>query len=134
MNFNTPHLWILLVFIGLSFLQWLIRRLQEQSAVNRQKQQAARRRDEILRTGREPDAPAQPAPSSPDAAARQARLRELRQKQLEEMRRKNSRQSPTTTVEARVPPRPSTTPARPTPTLGAPTGARQGARPGAGPG
>lgn len=104
------QIWILLAFVALSFLQWLIRRLQEQSAINKKKQAEARRREEILRTGRDPDQqPArQPdtASVSAEAAARQARLRELRQKQLEEMRRKGQ-PKPAPSAQVRVPPRPA---------------------------
>jgi len=101
------QIWILLAFVALSFLQWLIRRLQEQSAINKKKQAEARRREEILRTGRDPDqqnrAP-DTASVSAEAAARQARLRELRQKQLEEMRRKGQPR-PAPSTQARVPTR-----------------------------
>lgn len=101
------QIWILLAFVALSFLQWLIRRLTEQSAINRKKQAEARRREEILRTGRDPDQQTrQPdtASVSAEAAARQARLRELRQKQLEEMRRKGQPR-PVPGAQVRVPPR-----------------------------
>lgn len=141
MNFQGGHLWVLLVFVAISFLQWLVRRLQEQSTITKQKQALERRRTEMLRTGRDPDEEAadkrrvaqSQSPAGADAAARQARLRELRQKQLEEMRRKNQRQpSASQTVEVRVPQRTTgASPARRTPTVGAPptAGPRPPSRP-----
>ncbi len=140
MNFQSGHLWVLLVFVAISFLQWLVRRLQEQSTITKQKQALERRRTETLRTGRDPEEDAaaqrraaqtqtqpQAAPGN-DAAARQARLRELRQKQLEEMRRRNQGRpaSNQQTVEVRVPQRTAGAgPARRTPTVGAPQPAGQ---------
>ena len=110
------QIWILLAFVALSFLQWLIRRLQEQSAIKRKKQAEQRRQEEILRTGRDPDQQArQPdtASVSAEAAARQARLRELRQKQLEDMRRKGQPR-PAPGAQARVPqPSPTQRPGSP---------------------
>ncbi len=140
---NQPHFWVLLVFIGLSFLQWMIRKSQEQAAINRKRQEAMRKREEQLRTGRDPDdeqqksRPAQPTPASAEAAARQARLRELRQKQLEELRLRNARNRAGSTpanVEVRAPqrtaqPQPSTARGRPTPpTVARPTATTPPAR------
>lgn len=86
MNFNSSQLWILLVFVGLSLLQWIIRKSQEQASINKQKQAALRRTEEALRTGRDPSALDEERKKEETrqrdlAAARQATLREIRRQQ-----------------------------------------------------
>lgn len=77
---------ILLIFAGISTLSWVFGKLREQAELKRARDEARRRRDEELRTGRAVETP---APGTRQSAA-QSRAQELaarRQAQLEQLRR-----------------------------------------------
>lgn len=136
MNWNwlqRPDLIILFAVLGLSFFQWLFRKLREQSEINRRKRALQVQRDEAMRRGQivdrrtpQPPQPAQrsqPTPAtsvSTDVQARQERLRELRRQQLEQLRQRQQAQR---SAAAKQSP-PSRHPART-----APTSRQQSARP-----
>lgn len=89
------QVWIFVLLAAFSAISWAVKKLQEQAAIKAAQEREARRSDEILRTGRDPQAQAEAAraPGSLDDA--QARLRELaqrRQAQLRELRKREQAQ------------------------------------------
>lgn len=95
MNWNSPNLWLFLIFIILPALQWVAQRIKEKREVAKAAERIRRQKDESLRTGR-PPAEEQAVASeraqtqvSLDAAQREAiqrrqqQLRELRQRQMQ---------------------------------------------------
>lgn len=81
------NLWVLAIFLAMSFGSWLLNQLREQAKLKKARDEARRRYEEQLRTGRtEPSRSVAPAPvaapSAEEAAQRrQAQLRELRKQQ-----------------------------------------------------
>lgn len=102
MNHVPGHLWVLFAFLALSFIQWMARKAREQQIINQRKREAARRQEEMLRTGRVSETSASAAPrtlsqgapppplrgANPPAGTREQQLRELRRQALEAQRRK----------------------------------------------
>jgi len=83
----NSQLVIILIFAGISTLSWVFGKLREQAELKRARDDARKRRDEELRTGRSEQEPS-PAAARPTAA--QSRAQELaarRQAQLEQLRR-----------------------------------------------
>jgi hypothetical protein len=86
---NQINLYIFLLVLAASGLSWLFRQLNEAKERKRALQAEQRRKDEILRTGRDPSETAANPMQEADAnqrlreiaARRQAQLRELRKKQ-----------------------------------------------------
>lgn len=135
------QLYIFLIIIGFSVLQWVIRKLNEQSQVRKLKAEQERRRMEALRTGRpDPTTQQRREQPRPQPAGRQsgqasgqsgqsygqtdarARLREIqarREAQLEALRRQRSQQAqPTQQTRQPEPakqPQPSRSPQPPRP-------------------
>lgn len=89
--------WLQLLFfvavLGAPALSWVIQKLREQADVKRQRTEAARRREEELRTGRvsQPQQASQP-PAREDRMTELQRLAERRQQQLRELRARQERQ------------------------------------------
>lgn len=86
---NNLQFWVFVIVFAFSGISWVVRKLQEQAAIKAAKDREARRREEILRTGRDPAAGDGASEGSLDDA--QARLRELaqrRQEQLRELRKR----------------------------------------------
>lgn len=125
-----PHLWVIFAFAALSFVQWMYRKSMEQRQANQRKREAARRQEELLRTGRIANAPpspqrtltpgaappARPAPN-PAASTREQQLRELRRQALEAQRRKaQAQQSGRAGAGGAIADRPRIEPQNPTPT------------------
>ncbi len=85
--FNNNSFWIVLVFMGLSLASWVMGHLREQLRRKRANDEARRRFEEQLRTGRDPqqEPRAQPQARTPTmeelAARRQAQLEEIRRRQ-----------------------------------------------------
>ena len=135
MQHFPSHLYVVIAFAALSFLQWLFRKAREQQIKNQQRRDAEQRRLEVLRTGREADtttlsgttlAPGQAFPRQTSSAAaraaaaakaaREQQLREMRRKVIEAQRRKAEAR---TTASQSRPPQPRQTqqssPGRPQP-------------------
>jgi len=90
---NNIQLIIILIFLGISGISWVLRKLQEKAAERALEERRKRREDEYLRTGRTSDEGMAARPV--DSADAQAKLRELaakRQAQLRELRQKKSPQ------------------------------------------
>src|SRR5690349_17678952 len=96
-GFNYVHLLIILLFVSATVVQWVFRKVQEQAALKRAKNERERRVTEALRTGRTPapepvvaqrvGVPLSGPVSHADARKRLQELAERRQRQLEELRR-----------------------------------------------
>ena len=84
---NNSQLIILLIFATISALSWVFGKLKEQSELKRARDEARRKRDEELRTGRvEQPSPTSRMPPTP-AQVRAQDMAARRQAQLEELRR-----------------------------------------------
>jgi len=90
--------WLQLLFfaavLGAPALSWVIQKLREQADVKRQRAEAARRREEELRTGRvsEPQRTDRQPPAREDRMTELQRLAERRQQQLRELRARQEKQ------------------------------------------
>ncbi|MBN8645692.1 MAG: hypothetical protein J0L61_10710 [Planctomycetes bacterium] len=84
MSGSSIHLILILLVFGASALSWVIGKLREQAAIKKMKDEAKRRSEEELRTGRVTSAPAEPSRSSELAELRE--LAAKRQQQLQQMR------------------------------------------------
>jgi len=112
---------IVIIFLSLSGIGWLLRQLQEQAAIKRQRDEARRRELERLRTGRtgeDDDEPARPLTLEERIAeARERRLEELRRRQAAEQGQVVLTQGGTQTTPRQTPrvpqPRPAQVPQRP---------------------
>ncbi len=76
--FNNPQIFVVLLVVGGSFLQWLFKTIAEQKAGRQQRLEAEQRELEALRTGREPSSPM----GVPSEFSREAELDELRRRAL----------------------------------------------------
>jgi hypothetical protein len=81
----SNQFYLFAIVATLSLLSWIIGKLREQAEIKRAKDEARRRQDEQLRTGRSSGAPAANAPAGASAqelaARRQAQLEALRKQQ-----------------------------------------------------
>lgn len=95
---SQQSLWIILLAFGVSAASWVIGQLRDQSRRKRARDEAQRRYEEHLRTGRS----VEEQPQAP-AVSRAQELAERRQAQLRELRRQQeaSRGVPATVVVAR---------------------------------
>lgn len=91
---NWLQFLIFAIFLSAPALSWAVQKLREQADVKRQRAEAARRREEELRTGRVSDPQRENKPSSvrEDRMTELQRLAERRQQQLRELRERQSRQ------------------------------------------
>lgn len=116
---NNLNLLFIVAVVGFSVVSWVVRKLQEQSAIRRQQQLRERMRLEALRTGRIPTE-ADPAPTP------EQRLAELAARRAEMIRRGTP---PPVQTRANAP-RPPQVPQRSVPARQVPTGPRpSGQRP-----
>lgn len=121
MSGSSIHLILILLVFGASALSWVIGKLREQAAVKRMKDEARRRTDEELRTGRITDAPAEPSRSSELAELRELAAR--RQQQLQQMRQTQKQTAAQRREDAARGPAPvpiRSTPSQPSPRPGVP--------------
>ncbi len=89
------QVWIFVLLAAFSAISWVVKKLQEQAAIKAAQEREGRRSDEILRTGRDPQAQAEAARAPGNLDDAQARLRELaqrRQAQLRELRKREQAQ------------------------------------------
>lgn len=111
--------WLIWVIIGITVIQWIYGKAQEQAELNRAKRERERARETALRTGRGVDiteASRSGGVSESDLQARrQAQLKVLRERQAQQQR--TSLPPPTRTAPQRTP---APTPPRPTPQRTAP--------------
>lgn len=114
------NLIVIALIVGFSALSWLARKLQEQAARKRALEEIERRREEMLRTGKDPAV----LVAGPALSEQEARLREIaarRQAQLQELRRRaQMRQQSGGPVSVRTTP-PPTPPRVATPPVPAPS-------------
>lgn len=113
---NNLQFWVFVVVFAFSGMSWVVRKLQEQAAIKAAKDREARRREEILRTGRDPAAGEGASEGSLDDA--QARLRELaqrRQEQLRELRKREQAGGGETAAARPAVPQPAQAPQAPRP-------------------
>lgn len=91
---QNPQLYIFLLIIAFSVLQWIFRKVQEQRAIKKVEQAREREKLERLRTGRvESEQSRAPDTSSDPEVAVRTRLEELaerRRRQIEELRRRQA--------------------------------------------
>lgn len=122
---------ILLIFGGISMLSWVLGKLREQAELKRARDEARRRREEELRTGRSGDAPDSMDARQTAARTRAQELAARRQAQLEQLRRQQQARAQVTlpggVVIVRNPPPPpaptrAPSPARRPPSPAGPTG------------
>ena len=87
---NNMQVWVFVIVFAFSGISWVVRKLQEQAAIKAAKDREARRREEILRTGRDPATEGGGASegSLDDAQARLRELAQRRQAQLRELRKR----------------------------------------------
>lgn len=104
---SQQSLWIIFLAFGVSAASWVIGQLREQARRKRARNEAQRRYEEHLRTGRTIEEP----PEAP-TISRAEEIAERRQAQLRELRRQQeaSRGRPATVVIARQPAPPPTAP------------------------
>ncbi len=104
--FQNSNLWVFLIILAFSTISWIVKKLQEQAALKAAKDRAEARRDEALRTGRDPagdGASAAGGPGSLDDA--QARLRELAQRRQAQLRQLREREAAARGAEPAAPER-----------------------------
>lgn len=133
--------WLIWVIIGITVIQWIYGKAQEQAELNRAKRERERARDAALRTGRGADVSNSPKPGqmseSELQARRQAQLKVLRERQAQQQRQAPTRSVPPRSVPTPRPASPSPQPTRripppqPAPTRTGPTPARPPQRPSA---
>lgn len=82
----TNQFWLFAIVASLSLISWIVGKLREQAEIKRAKDEARRRQDEQLRTGRASGAPGGPAGNAPAGASAQE-LAARRQAQLEALRK-----------------------------------------------